>query len=100
MNTEIEVGCFLTMVNCPSWNGKWSQANKLHMRKMSIRADVFKHNKPYEEFLYHFDDGWVARVVIIPNIPSAKMERLLARSSGFCSYDWMLDNIAQTGKIQ
>lgn len=86
----------LTMPHAASWNGRWSGADRRHIR-VKQETSVPKHlwDKDYE---YSWPDGWGARVSVkrMPAKDARKLERL---SFGFCGYDWMIDSILRHGYI-
>ena len=87
--------CFeLSMPNCGSWNGRWSQEKDIHVITKTDR-DIGK--KRIQEldgksFFYRWDDGWTACVScrIINAKESAKLRKM---NRGFCGYDWMVKSI-------
>ena len=87
----------LTMPNRGSWNGKWSQEDKLHVRVKKER-DVPKEYWD-RDFIYRWDDGWTA-CVSLRRMPAVEARKLDKQSSGFCGYDWMIDSICKKGFIE
>lgn len=87
----------LTMPHCGSWNGRWSQAERLHVRVKSER-DV---PKAYwnNEFYYRWDDGWTA-CVTTRRLKANEARKIERRSDGFCGYDWMIRSICRKGLIE
>lgn len=91
------IAFILTMPNCASWNGRWSQEDELHC--------IVKTNRtvPKEvigrEFYYNFGDGWTA-CVEVKEIPAKQANRYRQKSRGFCGYDWMVDSIIKHGEIR
>jgi hypothetical protein len=49
-------------------------------------------------FYYNFEDGWVASVRWEVKT-ATECRRIVARSKGFCGYDWMIDEILKHGRI-
>lgn len=94
--------CFeLTMPNCGSWNGRWSQENDTHVLLKTDR-DIGK--KRCEElngksFFFRWDDGWTACVQcrIVDRSEAAKLRR---KNRGFCGYDWMVHSIIAFNRIE
>ena len=86
----------LTMPHVGSWNGRWSQENKLHVRTRDQR----KVPKEYwdKDFYYRWDDGWEA-CVSVRKMSSTEAQKLERKSDGFCGYDWMIDSIVEFGGI-
>lgn len=87
----------LTMPHCGSWNGKWSQEHKLHVRTKDERK------VPKEcwdkDFYYSWDDGWAA-CVTTRRMSVNEARKLERRSDGFCGYDWMIRSICKNGVIE
>ena len=97
----------LSMPNNNAWNGKWSQADKLHCR---VRSYPFRKNqKQVCERLknvlsttgcyYNFGDGWGANVHVDVFEGAKAKNAAIKGSKGFCGYDWMVDSIISHGKI-
>lgn len=83
----------LTMPGRSSWNGRWSGEARNYTLVREIEDDVM--NK-YDgrSWSYAWSDGWVANItarVVGPGV--------LAKSDGFCGYDWMVVSILRYGKI-
>ena len=104
----MKVSFELTMPNVGSWNGKWTgEGNKYYI----IRT-FFKHSDPSNEkiiellgdnqkrnsWYYNFGDGWGANV-IMEIIDSTEAKRREKISSGFSTYEWMIDEILKHGRI-
>lgn len=86
----------LTMPNCGSWNGKWSQADRVHVR---VRRDRDVPKELWDRcFYYRWDDGWEA-CVSVTHMPAREARALEKRSSGFSGYDWMITSIIKFGAI-
>ena len=87
----------LTMPHSGAWNGKWSQADRLHVRTMDER----KVPKQYwrQSFFYRWDDGWEACVTTC-RMSTNEARKLERRSDGFCGYDWMIRSICEKGLIE
>lgn len=87
----------LTMPHAASWNGKWSGAERRHIRT------AYERHVPRElwnrDFEYQWDDGWCACVSVkrMPAREAAKLEKV---SAGFCGYDWMIRSIVHKGFIE
>lgn len=87
----------LTMPNRGSWNGRWSQEERLHAIVKCER------NVPKEvvgqDFFYTWDDGWTA-CVSVEKVDCKTAERMRKKSSGFCGYNWMVESIIEKGRIE
>jgi len=84
----------LTMPGRNTWNGKWSGDDRNftlvrevdHMTAAQLDGGAWS---------YVWNDGWCARIT-----SRCVLDRdQLARSDGFCGYDWMVDSILRYGKI-
>lgn len=87
----------LTMPNVGSWNGQWSGAAKMYYTVRKCATDKFlKTDQTRDSWHYSWGDGWGANVEaeIIDGREAAKRRKI---SSGFCGYDWMVDNIIDHG---
>lgn len=91
----------LTMPGIGSWNGKWSGSGRLYAK---TRRAFFRNKPIYPNlkeglFSYAWDDGWRACIEVKFVTPSEakKTERL---SQGFCSYEWMIDDLVKYGEIK
>lgn len=87
----------LTMPNCGSWNGKWSQDGKKFIRTVSekkVPKACWREN-----FFYHWDDGWTACVSTC-RVDAKEARKLERKSDGFCGYDWMIKSICEKGRIE
>ena len=93
----------LSMPRVGSWDGKWSQENKLHVRVRNLgrgkRAVERAAKLSGINFYYNFGDGWSARVSVTA-VTAAEARALRRRSAGFCGYDWMIDSILDHGVIR
>lgn len=92
----------LTMPDCGSWNGKWSDAKNLHAlirnyKKEDIKKYEIK-NKLEKEYYYNWDDGWCA-CVRVKQIDSKRAKYIREHTKGFHSYDWMIDSILKYNEI-
>ena len=87
----------LTMPHCGSWNGKWSQEDRLHIRTKDERK------VPKEcwgkDYFYRWDDGWEACVSVI-RMSANEARKLERKTDGFCGYDWMIRSICEKGFIE
>ena len=87
----------LTMPHCGSWNRKWSQEDKLHIRTKDERK------VPKEcwgkEYFYRWDDGWEA-CVSVTRMSANEARKLERKTDGFCGYDWMIRSICEKGFIE
>jgi hypothetical protein len=88
----------LAMPGRSSADGSWSGSGRNYtlVRTMSDRrcAALFE-NQATRRWSHFFGDGWVASV----NARIVPSGEKLARSDGFCGYDWMVDDIMATGTI-
>lgn len=88
----------LSMPSAPSWNGKWSGAERLHVvvrrYKDATAADITKIGSYY----YRWEDGWAASVSA-RIVPASEAAQLRKKSAGFAGYDWMIDSIELYRKI-
>ena len=86
----------LTMPNVRSWNGKWTEADRVFVRTADERKVPKKlHDK---DFFYRWEDGWTA-CVSVRKMPVNEARKLERRSNGFCGYDWMIKSLMQDGYI-
>lgn len=95
--------CFeLTMPSRGSWNGRWAGEKDGHyIFKTSQAASMKKHFQELDGRSWHYgwNDGWCA--CITARIVDAKEKaRLQKRNAGFCSYDWMVNDILAFGEIK
>ena len=96
----------LTMPNNNAWNGKWSQAEKLHCRvrtyayrkNSTVISESLKNVLSTKGCYYNFGDGWGA-YVSIRECTGAEKTKLSKASQGFCGYDWMIDELEKYGRI-
>lgn len=83
-----------------SWNNKWSGDDRFYC----ISKVAFRRNKPVYpnlkegNYIYGFEDGWVANVNVKFVTPS-EAKAAMKKSDGFCGYEWMCDELMATGKI-
>lgn len=87
----------LSMSRVGSWNGRWTGENKTYAKVRQISKD--KAPGLVGSYSYAWSDGWSARVDV-KIIDGREAARLRKKSSGFCGYEWMIDNIIQHGKIR
>ena len=94
--------CFeLTMPSSPSWNGRWSGQDDVHIITKTDR-DIGK--KRIQElngksFFYHWSDGWTA-CVSCRIIDRSEAARLRRKNRGFSGYDWMVRSIISDNTIE
>ncbi len=83
----------LSMPSCGSWNGKWTAADRLYAKVISIRSKK-RANEILAKgsFRYNFGDGWVASISV-KTVDAKEARQLRNKSKGFCGYDWMVDSI-------
>lgn len=87
----------LTMPNRGSWNGKWSQENRLFVR---CRTEAAVPKELWDRsFYYRWPDGWTA-CVSAERRPAKEAQKLQKKSAGFCGYDWMIASIIKYGEIR
>lgn len=93
----------LSMPNVGSWNRKWTGEKDLHCLVFSYQSgkannvvvdNILKTNYHY----YNFGDGWSAGISI-REVDAYEARSLRRRSTGFCNYDWMVDEIVALGRI-
>jgi len=86
----------LTMAKVPTWNGTWSGADKVFVRR---RLDsVVPASVVGRVFIYEWDDGWSVRISV-EKVSAAKAAGIAKQSKSFCGYDWMIDSIIKYGEI-
>jgi hypothetical protein len=100
------VAYFLSMPNCGSWNGEWTgkgykfvkvrKYTKQQCRDMMHNPDKIGESKQWS---YRWSDGWSA-MVTAKKIDSKTANNLRKSSDGFCGYEWMIDSIEKTNKIE
>jgi len=90
----------LTMPGIGSWNGKWTGADTRHCVIRSYKTDDVP-DKVLAKVNYEhdFEDGWVANIHC-SEITELKAASIEAKGFGFCGYEWMVDNIEETGRIK
>ena len=87
----------LTMPNRGSWNGKWSQENRLFVR---CRTEAAVPKELWDRsFYYRWPDGWTA-CVSTERRPAKEARKLQKKSAGFFGYDWMITSIIRYGEIR
>jgi len=85
----------LTMPNVGSWNGKWTQSDKLFAKVEGFRkTPTLKTGNYY----YSFGDGWGANVQV-KEVTKEEAKQLKKFSKGFCGYDWMVTSLLDHGNI-
>lgn len=86
----------LTMVKVPTWDGTWSGADKVFVRR---RLDsVVPASVVGRVFIYEWDDGWSVRISV-EKVSAVEAIGIAKQSKGFCGYDWMIDSIIKYGEI-
>jgi hypothetical protein len=94
--------CFeLSMPNIGSWNGKWSGSNNVYaVIRFTDNKNVYLPKRgESKSWDYNWDDGWSARVTARA-IYAKEKEKIKNISKGFCGYEWMVDSIIRSGKIE
>lgn len=86
---------FLTMPGRNTWNGKWTGDEKLWCETRTVKDPTCLSGRLY---FYDFGDGWRARIET-RIVTLVERRRLMKRSAGFCSYQWMIDSILSDGEI-
>ena len=91
----------LTMPNVGSWNGKLTGADKKYFLIKKLSKSQLA-NIPFKDgrasFYYNFGDGWGANVTA-ELVDAKEASRRRRNSKGFASYDWMVDEIVEHGRI-
>jgi hypothetical protein len=95
------------MPNVGSWNGKWTGSDKKYYVIQKISTKWLKKQEHFKELLekgrdswhHSWNDGWGANVTaeIIDAAEARKRKKI---SSGFCGYNWMIDNIKYYGSTE
>ena len=90
----------LSMPNVGSWNGKWTGADRLHVRTRRYKGKAANENAKsmIGSYRYDFGDGWAARVTV-KQVDGKESTKLKRKSEGFYGYDWMIKSIETHGKI-
>ena len=87
----------LTMPNRNTWNGKWTGDNKIYAKtapnKLVPKEIIGK------EFYYSWDYGWTV-CVTVEKMDYKEANKIMKRSEGFLSYDWMIESIIRFGEIK
>jgi hypothetical protein len=83
----------LTMPGRSSWNGRWSGEARNYTIVREFEDGVAEEYDG-RTWSYAWRDGWVASVAARVVGPGP-----LAKSDGFCGYDWMVASIVQHGEI-
>ena len=92
----------LTMPNVGSWNGTFTGAGKLYCLVKSYKNDSdipAKVLSMKSGYFYDFGDGWGASVKAKKIAVSEKL-KYKKESRGFMSYDWMVKEIEEFGRIK
>jgi hypothetical protein len=84
----IRVEFKLNMPGRTTWNGAWSGDDRNYTLVREV-DDVVAAKLDGRTWSYGWNDGWRARICacVVP----ADMQ--LAKSDGFCGYDWMVESI-------
>ena len=94
----------LTMPNNNSWNGKFSGRDNVYARQFtdSYVNNILKKNNIEnihgKSFVYNFGDGWTA-MISVEKMTCNESRKIMSKSVGFMSYDWMIKSIMEKGKI-
>ena len=91
----------LSMPGTNSWDGKWSGDDRPHVIVRAFRKLPEHDGKPIApgRYSYNFGDGWCA-AVNAEFVDRSHAQKLRRQSAGFQSYEWMIDEIVQLGRIQ
>lgn len=93
----------LSMPGVASWNGRWTGEGRSYVIVRSLgrsRAAIEReleltNDSPYR---HDFGDGWAASVSV-RSVEPQEARKLRSHSSGFCGYDWMVEEIIDHGRI-
>lgn len=96
--------CFsLSMPGNNAWNGKWSGEGRGYfvVRNMGNAQKTRTRFTPIigHSFGYNFGDGWFASVAV-EEVSAKEAAKFRKASSGFCGYNWMIDEIIDLGRIR
>ena len=91
----------LSMPNPPSWNGKWSGADRPHWLIKNVGTTQHARAK-WEKLIgrhsHRFSDGWVANVTV-REVTSSAARKMRKDSAGFAGYEWMIESLDRYGRI-
>lgn len=91
----------LSMTSNNSCNNKWSVDDRSYCIGSKV---AFRYGKPLYpnlkegNYIYDFEDGWVANVNVKFVTPSEAKDAM-KKSDVFCGYEWMCDELMATGKF-
>lgn len=90
--------CFqLTMPNNNTWEGKWSGDGKFYYEFRNVTKQKIE-ELDGKNFYYNFGDGWGVNIRI-EKIDASEKRKRQKISAGFCSYNWMINEILNYGRI-
>jgi hypothetical protein len=93
---SVRVEFRLIMPSANTWNGHWSGEGHNYTIIKALtdkRAAALLESKPTLSWFHRWSDGWCA-LVTARVVPSGSR---VAKSDGFCGYDWMVTNILGLG---
>lgn len=90
----------LSMPSNNAWDGKWSGDGECYAIVRSFRKGwpTVKGTPIHSYFTYSFGDGWVA-AVSVRQVERGEAQKIRNRSRGFCGYDWMVESILESNRI-
>lgn len=92
----------LTMPGCGSWNGHWTGEGRLYVVTRTFRGAgsvAQRARSRCGDYSYAWSDGWRANVQV-REVDASEAARLRRKSRGFCGYEWMIDSLIHSGKIE
>lgn len=95
------VAFVLTMPGRGSWDGRWSGDDVVFAKCKMLtqgKIDELLKGKSEVNFSYRWDDGWRANIEVF-HVTAQDKVKLMRKSCGFSSYDWMIDSIIEYGDI-
>lgn len=89
-----------TMPRFNTWNNRWTGEGRKYTRSCRGFRYGKKIYKKLKEgnFQYDFGDGWVANVNV-KFVTKSEAKEADMKSEGFCGYEWMIDQLKETGDI-
>ena len=91
----------LSMPRNNAWNGRWSGDGDTYAIVKSFRQKPCPNGIELvgHRFTYNFGDGWVA-AINVREVDRKEAARLRRVSRGFCGYDWMVDSLLRSERIE
>lgn len=85
----------LTMPSRGSWDGRWSGEEKLYavIKRLTKKKED---QLDGQRFYHNWSDGWGANITC-KKVDAKEAAKVRKKSSGFCGYNWMIDNIVWYG---